>query len=103
MENSIMTVVAVGAVIQLIFLIVFFVMASNVSKIRKHLVAELQGKRYFEIAQEEIYIGNKDKAKEYLLRAKYRYEVMEENYYVNGELSPPSIIIKKIDKLLSEL
>jgi hypothetical protein len=78
-------------------------MASNVSKIKKRLVTDLQGKRYYEMAQEEIFIGNKDKAKEYLLRAKYRYEVLEEPYFLDGESVVRSIIVQKIDKQLSEL
>ncbi len=96
---------AISAVISLITLIVFFVMASNVSKINKTLHRTMfPGAEFYGKAQEELYVGNKAKTKEYLLRAKFQYEVKEETYYLpNGEWADRSEIIAKIDEQLSKL
>ncbi len=90
--------IVIGAIIQLITLIVFFVMGFNIEKIRRELEV-VSGQRYMEMAEEEKYIGNKEKAKEYLLRAKYRFEIKRDKHpeYIL------SAIIPVIDKKLSEL
>lgn len=75
---NIETILFVSAAINLIVLIVFFAMANNVSKIRKRLEFSLL--RLVLDANEELYIGNKEKALECLKRAKYRIEVLRESY-----------------------
>ncbi len=102
-------IIIIGAIIQLALLIVFFVMASNVSKIKKHLLkTDATGERYFNKAQEEIQIGHKEKAKEYLLRAKYYYEVKHEgatgSYRSDGAwIWDPNKKVTEIDEQLSKL
>lgn len=98
--------IIIGAIIQIITLTVFFVMASNVSKIKKHIDPDKRaGIRYFEMAQEEIYLGNKEKAKEYLLRVKFHYEVrMEYCCRMSDKMEKEkNVAMAKVDKLLSEL
>lgn len=99
-------VIILAAAIHLATLIVFFVMASNVSKINRKLHGESRkypGIEYYKLAQEEMYVGNKDKARDYLMRAKYQYEVKKEPYYLSDGSSDNSKIIAKIDKQLFEL
>ncbi len=98
--------IIVGAIIQMITLIVFFVMAHNVAKINKKLQSQAFVRNYMEMAEEEKSIGNNAKAKEYLLRAKYRcgkthsFDLIE---LTDGECSVKDNAIVKIDELLSEL
>lgn len=99
--------IIIFAIIQVIILIVFCVMASNVSKIKKYLTIgdDHPGLRYRKMAREERYIGNKEKAKEYLMRARYQYEDMNESYYDtdSGEYLSGSAGVTQVDKLISEL
>ena len=96
--------VTIGAIIQIITLIVFFVMAGNISKINKR-IASISGEEYLRMAEEEKYIGDKEKAKEYLLRAKYRFEVMGDvhNEWKDGIKLSADEIATKINKQISEL
>ena len=60
-------------IIQLITLIVFFVMASNVAEIKRMLKPK-SASDLIDLAEEEKYLGNVSLSKEYYLRAKYKYE-----------------------------
>lgn len=68
------TVLIIAALIQLITLIVFFVMAANVSKIKKELQKELSYDDYIERYEEEKFIGNKQNAKELLMRLYFKLQ-----------------------------
>lgn len=90
--------------VQIIILFIFFGMASNVSEIKKNINRRPTLKEYLDMAEEEKYIGNKEKAKEFFLRAKFNVENMKENVFVftpgygwNKE------VIAKIEKELAEL
>lgn len=76
--EELQTILIIGAIINIIVLIVFFVMASNVSKILKHLTKRNNYTNYLDLAAEEIYIGNKEKAKEYLLKAEFNAKITYE-------------------------
>lgn len=95
--------VVIGAVVQLATLIVFFVLAFNVSKIKDSIVKPYSGKQYLSMADEEKYIGNKDKAKEYLMRAKYRYETGLEQYSDGDKICSSEYICSIINRKISEL
>ena len=73
MDNFYITLI-ISAIIQAVTLIVFFVMAANVSAIKKDLVKELYYPDYIEKFEEEKYIGNKTKAKEWLLRLDFNLQ-----------------------------
>jgi len=66
------TISVIAIIISFITLIVFFVMASNVSAIKREMEQELSFEDYIDKSNEEKYIGNKVKAKEWLLRAEYK-------------------------------
>lgn len=96
------TIVIIGAVIQVITLIAFFVMTYNVMVIKKLLSKEEKNINYYiEAAAEEEAIGNIDKAKEFLNRAKYQCN-KSEAYYING-LEPKQHFIERIDAQLAKL
>jgi hypothetical protein len=94
-------------IVQLIAVIVFFVMASNVYKIRTILERKISPNDLIKDAKLERYLGNNLKAKEYLLRAKYIREIeLSEigDYYVNDEKkSRIQGEIDKIDVMLKEI
>lgn len=97
------TIIIIGVIVEVITLIVFFVMASNVASIKKNL-CNTSAEEYMRMAGEEEFVGNKLKAKEYLMRAKYRYEVAKETYYLpNGLECDRRVIIAQIEKKISEL
>lgn len=66
------TVVIITAIIQIITLIVFFVMAANVSTIKKKLINKYTMEQFIERSNEEKYVGNLESAREFLLRAEYQ-------------------------------
>ena len=66
------TVVIITAIIQIIILTVFFVMAANVSTIKKKLLNKYTMEQFIERSNEEKYVGNLGLAKELLLRAEYQ-------------------------------
>ena len=66
------TISVIAGIISIISLIVFFGMASNVSAIKREMEQELSFEDYIDKSNEEKYIGNKVKAKEWLLRAEYQ-------------------------------
>ncbi|MFA6335082.1 MAG: hypothetical protein WCX48_05920 [Bacteroidales bacterium] len=72
--EEINVILVIAAIIQLVTLVVFFVMASNVSAIKNELKKEFSSTDYIEQSNEEKYVGNKAKAKEWLLRAEYNLQ-----------------------------
>lgn len=110
-------IVIISGIVSLISLIVFFVMASNIAKIAKsvsdiriivdseNIIAE----SLLIMADKQIYLGNKEKAKEYFLRARYRYEKEEEFYYeFNNKCgyeprADSQIVIDRINRQIAEL
>ena len=64
------TIFYVMLVIQVIVIIVFFVMANNISIIKKRLGVK-DFRDYWETAKMEASIGNKEEARQNYLRAKY--------------------------------
>lgn len=106
MEEGMIFAIVIACIIQVVVLVVFFVMAKNISTIKKHITNNLTVIKYTHMADEEIYIGNKEKAKEYLLRAKYICEVVYDGYgyiYIDGEKFDRIEFIADIDKKLAEL
>ena len=101
------TAIIIGAIIQLFTLIVFFIMASNISKIKKHLLRMVDdgGYMYFNMAKEELYVGDKEKSKDLLLRAKYQYKNSPDGvlYLWGDQWRDKSDIVAEIDGLLAEL
>lgn len=82
------TILILSAAINIIILIVFFVMASNIAKIRKHLENPPLVNMIHE-ADMEKYAGNKEKARELYLKVKYRIDVLKEkNYNSDGKVIP---------------
>lgn len=70
------------AALDLVLLIVFFVMASNIAKIKKAVnnidssteqQAPWDNPAYFDPVEEEISLGNNDRARELLARLEFRY------------------------------
>lgn len=99
----------IAAIIQIITLIVFFIMANNVSKIKKILRKEFSFDEYIEMSNEELYVGNTTKAKELLLRAEYplqkvlkRIELDTINEY-ESEKKEIAEKMKKIQNLLNRM
>jgi len=104
------SILILAAIIQLITLIVFFVMASNVSAIKKEMTKTLTLDQYIDKSNEEKFIGNKAKAKEWLLRAEYnllkeKEEVrkMSSEYMLESNLSNVNKLIDKVSNLMKEL
>lgn len=97
-----MVAVIVAAVVQTVILVVFFLLANNVAEIKKQLNRRPTIKEYIDMAAEEKYIGNKEKAKEYLFRAKYQLENIKESLFIPG-LGWNKEAVSNIEKLLSEL
>lgn len=89
-------IIVVQCLIGLIVMITFFVMASNVSKIKKMLEGNIpfapwHDPDFMKKVYEEIAVGNKEKAAEMLKRAKYRYTHSDEvkkfySQYSNNKL-----------------
>lgn len=98
-------------VVQVISLVVFFVMTANVSAIKKDLLKELYYPDYIEKFEEEKYLGNKEKAKEWLLRLDYKLQKESKEvtngeyseYYKDARIEQIKQQIEKIDSLLIEL
>ncbi len=76
----------VTAVVQVIVLIVFFVMASNVSQIKKQI--SMNVKKFIEEGDMEAYAGNKAKAREWYLKAIYKMDVLKDCSHLNGDNKP---------------
>lgn len=86
--------------VQIIVLIVFFVMASNVSKIKDQL--QMNAKKMIEEGDMEFYAGNKGKAKEYYLKAKYRMDKGDASTYNNDNVSYPGMSRSELDNKIEE-
>lgn len=104
------TALVIVAIIQIITLIVFFVMASNVSAIKKEMTKTLSLDQYIDKSNEEKFIGDIVKAKEWLLRAEYsllkdKEEVrkMSSEYMLETNLSNINKLIDKVSNLMKEL
>lgn len=99
--------IIITGIIQVITLIVFFVMAANLASIKNNLYYEDPPvSKYMRMADEEIYIGDKQKAKEYLLRAKYYCMIVYKTYVrvnVNGEWINRGEVIANIDEKIAGL
>jgi hypothetical protein len=69
-------VIIIGAIIQVALIIMFIVLVQSVVQIKNHLLrmANKTYAEYMSMADIEQYIGNTEKRKEYLLRAKYILE-----------------------------
>lgn len=88
------------AIIQIAAIIVFFVMANNVAKIRKKLYGKLTAEDYIDIAKRETYVGSKKSATENYLRAKYHYLHDSSHNNTQDELAKRIVEIdEEIDKL----
>jgi hypothetical protein len=96
--------VVVG-LIQIVTLIMFFIMVGNISTIKNTILKFGDGETVEYLiykADEETYIGNTDKAKEYLLRAKHKSLSMGITRYqhTNGSwYSVEKTIEQRMDKL----
>lgn len=70
----------IALIISVVCLIMFFSIASNISVIKKALCDrsfyqnELSSRDYYNMYLEEKYIGNREKAREYLMRSCYKIE-----------------------------
>jgi len=100
----------IGTIVNIIVLIVFFIMASNVSAIKRELQKKLSFDDYIEKYNEEKYVGNKPQAKEWLLRAQYysnkEYEMMKDNsseWEKADQEKTTKRQLEKISNLLKEL
>lgn len=74
MTTALIIAIVVGSLIQLAMVVVFFVMAYNVVKIKQMLRSSAlgqPGRKNYMLAQEERFLGNKEKEEEYLRRASY--------------------------------
>lgn len=108
--EEISVILILAGVIQLITLIVFFVMAGNISAIKNELTKSLETNDYIEKSNEEKFIGNKEKAEEWLLRALYHLNIRleeikqdKEEEYVKICLKPVNKKIEKINSLINDL
>lgn len=97
MENSelIQILSIIIGIISLIALIKFFEIASNVRKIKDQLFFSADD--YISKAREELFVGNKEKTREYYLRA--RFSVAKSNW----NQSRKKTYFDNIDKALNEL
>lgn len=106
MEDGVIVAIVIAGALQLVLWIVFFVMAWNISTIRREVsYSHEKASQYLEMAKEEIYIGNKEKAKEYLLRARMQCENRELVYLGRGDdqLFRGEKAVEKIDEMLAGL
>lgn len=86
MENNIEIFIIIMAILQIIVLIVFFIMAGNIAKIKNDIT--MNTKKYIEMGDMEEYAGNKAKAKEYYLKAKYCMDVLKDTSNLNADNKP---------------
>lgn len=70
METLLTVITIIDAIVLIAAVVVFFITAKNIAKIKELLTPDEFG-GWFDKAKEELALGNVDKAKEYLLRAKY--------------------------------
>lgn len=91
--DDLKVILIIGAIINIIVLIVFFVMAGNISDIKKMLSKGFSYEEYMEMSNEEIHIGNKEKARELLLKADYR---AKKDYNKNKDVEWSRLEIQKV-------
>jgi hypothetical protein len=105
MEDTIIAISIIAAIVSIITMIVFFVMAANVAKIKRTLDrAEPAIPRYLALSEEEAYIGNREKAKEYLLRTKFHISKSDAyNVLINGVWVTKINLLKSINSKLRGL
>lgn len=106
MEGLVLFATIVAGILYLIMMIVFFVMASNVRKIKRAVCKEdtIMDDRFWNVVKEEIAVGNKEKAAELLKRAKFRCEVLKSQLASNGQnANGVNNRIERIDRMLKEL
>lgn len=104
-DISLFWIIVVG-ILNLITIIVFFVMASNVRKIKRAVCSEdtIMDDGFWNVVKEEIAIGNKEKAAELLKRAKFRCEVIKSQLASNGQnANGVNNRIERIERMLKEL
>lgn len=103
MGDGVIAVIVIAGILQFITLIVFFVMASNVGKIKDYVASKdhrTLAAEYTDKGNEERAIGNDEKAIEYYQRAQYRYELMKIGCGFEYNLSA---IDEKIQELSTEI
>jgi len=102
MENNIEVFILIMAILQIIILIVFFIMAGNIAKIKNSLT--MNTKKYIEMGDMEEYVGNKVKAKEYYLKAKYCMDVLKDTSFLNADNKPyPGMSRVNLDDKINHL
>lgn len=97
------TILILSAALNVIVLVVFFVMANNIAKIRKHL----ENPPLLDLIHEadmEKYVGNKEKARELYLKAKYHIEVLNEKHYnTDGTIISALSLGDKLNQKIEEV
>lgn len=88
------------AIVQVIVLVVFFMLAANVAKIKKSITVK-DTAYYIDLAKMETYLGNKQSAIDNYMRVKFCYK-KEYATVVDGDHILQSIL-EKIDKAIAEL
>lgn len=104
-DISLFWIIVVG-ILNLITIIVFFIMASNVRKIKRAVCSEdtIMDDRFWNVVKEEIAVGNKEKAAELLKRAKFRCEVLKSQLAYNGQnANGINDRIERIDRMLKDI
>lgn len=99
MEIIIFIIITVFAVFQIILFFKLWSASNDIAKIRALLMREPN--QVIEKANEELAIGNKNKALELIKRAKYRLatEVSKSNYYSTEKVE----LLNSVNKMLKDL
>lgn len=108
--EDLQTILIIGAIINIIVLIVFFVMAGNVAAIRKELTKTLTIEQYIDKSNEDKFIGNNVEAEKWLMRAIYELnkelKTVKETYseyYLETRVSEINKKIEDINLLIKDL
>ena len=97
------TIIILQVILELVTLVAFFVLVYNVSAIKNKIESQDDVPQFMEKAKEEEFLGNIDKAKEYLLKSKFRLTKIEGNPYLPELSSYKDQMMKLIDKELSKI
>lgn len=92
-------------IVQIVVLVCFFILVSNVSKIKNHLLYDKDTYDYYvKMAKEEMFVGNNALYREYLLRAKYKIklELDKAEYYTPEYIESCNKKIENIEQKLKE-
>ena len=101
-NNTEIFILIMVALLHLIVLIVFITMAGNVAKIKNSL--SMNAKKYIEMGDMEEYAGNKSKAKEYYLKAKYCMDALKDTSFLNADNKPyPGMSKTNLDDKINHL